>query len=226
MPNTKVTLAPNAALDLVPADAAHFKLVIADTRAGITVASVPITEPPKPPGEPGGDNLIVNGKFQDASGAASLAGWDQDKDWFDTHEPRPDCLGTRHAQADRDFGPGVVNAWEGGNPSTASIWTETEEDLPEHSEVWLSWVCAHHMVKGSAVWELDGRSGPDEDWMPFTSYGIVFGVPGDKSCRAVPPRLATVNKPGGFRQYRLRATVTLADNRDGCIFGDVRLWVK
>lgn len=185
----------------------------------------PIEPPPFPP--PSGDNRIPNGRLEDAGGNASLLGWLQEptKVWMNTHAPRPGCEG-HFIQADRDFPPPAGgNVWKGGNPSSATIETFTAEDLPAHSEVWLSWICAHHMVAGSAVWELSGRVDSDAPWSAPDVFDITAGVPGTKICAAVGPVKILV-PAGGFRQYRLRAAVTLASNADGVIFGDVKLTVK
>jgi len=189
------------------------------TRNRIVVKNTGVVIPPPPMGK----NLIANGRIEDAAGNASLVGWSQSPAWFNSHAPRPDSPSQTHfIQADRDFRPGVVNVWQGGNPSSAYIETCTPGDLPEHAGLALRWEVAHHMVTGDAIWELDGRSDADAPWQASGTVSITEGVPGDKHVKVV-NYTNTVNTPGGFRQYRLRAAVTLADNRDGVIFGDVVL---
>ena len=199
------------------------------TRKRVEVVDTSVPQPPDPDPDPipSGENRIPNGKLEDAQGNASLAGWVQvpGKEWFNTHAPRPGCDG-HFVQGDRDFPPPAGgNVWKGGNPSTATIETFTAADLPQHSEVYLSWTCAHHMQVGTALWQLDGRNGADTDFSAVGVFSIVEGVPGTKICMAVGPKLVQV-PAGGYREYRLRATVTLASDADGVIFGDIKLILK
>ena len=190
----------------------------------------PVEPPPDPDPEPipDAENRIINGKLMNEQGQGSLEGWlqEEDKVWFNTHTPLFECNKTYLIQGDRDFPPPAGgNVWKGGNPSTATIWTLTRDNLPQHTQVNLSWVCAHHMFTGIAWWDLFGRNSAAEEWTALGTFNIVEGVPLDKTCNQVGPHAIPV-PAGGFRQYRLLAEVTLASDRDGVVFGDIRLGLK
>lgn len=211
--------------NLILPDIARNKIVVrSKVKPGVPPPPDPDPEPIPPPS---GENRIANGRLEDAQGNASLDWWFQEPGqvWFNTHSPRPGCVG-HFIQGDRDFPPPAGgNVWRGGNPSSATIETFTAADLPQHSEVYLSWSCAHHITTGSAVWQLEGRQLPAADFSDLGEFSIVAGVPGTKVCKVVSaPKI--VVPAGGFRQYRLRAAVTLASDGDGVIFGDVKLTVK
>lgn len=174
---------------------------------------------------PSGANLILNGCIKDASGAPSLEYWEQEpgKVWFNTHTVRPDSpSGCPAIQGDTD--ENAPGPWPKTFPSTAWIETVTAGNQPSHSALKLGWETAHHMIRGTALWHVFARNAETDPWTAIGVLSIVEGVPGDKSSNTVAPKTIAV-PPGGFRQYKLRALVTLADplGRDGVIFTAINL---
>lgn len=177
----------------------------------------PPTEPPPPPTEPpppsGGNQL------PGLTGADCVTKAVQSPAYFNIHAPRPELPGVYLVQADTSD-PFAPSPWPSQFPSSAWIQVETAFGLPAHSSVQLKWPVAHHMELGRGDWRLEGRNDPGAayDVIVADQVSITAGTPGDKRIRFPSPFTIAVSG-GGFKQYRVRATVTLGKEGDAMIFG-------
>ena len=195
------------------------------------------TSTPEPPNTPvqiedlTGNNLLENGRLQDANGIPSFASWEQEPaywcDWSANtrncglHGPLPQSPSqTWSLQADRDYKN--ADTWPAGCCPEARAWTETG-NVPSHNHLYFGWEEIHHL--NGSVFELRvfGILASGEMVEIFLQEG-----PRSPEIRTKqdPPGVYLVEIPvpeGGYPAYRIEVYVRLMNEFDGILIGDFKL---
>ena len=219
MENVTVTLPEGATIDIEGGKLA----IVSASETSITVTAEAAAPPPPP--DPGEYLWLKRWQFKTAAGNPdnNLTGWTQaiGKVWYDAHDTMPQSpSGTCSIQGDRDYKGRDV--WPDENPSTAKIWVTVDVPVATYSLLQFGLEEIHHLIRGTANFRVYGRNGA------MVQLYEKLGTWSEPISKKTDPPLIVgpVNVPlpnGPVSQVKLEIECTLADEADGCLWGDI--WV-